>query len=37
VKEILGEFETASDWEVNRKGIESVTSFRSKGPFIGYN
>lgn len=36
-KEIIGESETASDSEVNKKEIEYIKLFQSNNPSIGYN
>lgn len=36
-KEILWESETATDAEVNRKGVEIILSLRSNNPAVGYN
>lgn len=36
-KEMLWEFETASDAEVNQKEVEFIRAHRSKDPAIGFN
>jgi hypothetical protein len=36
-REILWESRTASDYEVNEKEVEFITSFNSIDPAIGYN